>query len=890
MKKTILFIIAFSILAIVKTDAQSTSAGAFGNDYGGVKYLGYRTAFPGNLDFHTANAGGAPLMRLQNSNGFLGIGLTSPGYRLDVQDDININPNSGLAYYRIAGNSVLHVYGTLNTCVGENNGLGLSTGTSNSFLGNSAGTSNTSGSQNVFLGMSAGSANISNDDNTFVGTYAGQNSTANENTFIGSYAGSTNTTGSNNTFTGFKSGWVNTSGYRNSFLGNQTGYSNTTGRQNTFTGYQAGYTNTSGVQNTFTGDKSGELNTTGSYNSFYGDLSGNTNTTGQQNSFVGHHAGANNTTGSYNCYMGSHTAFAGVNSTGWRNNYIGAEAGPQERTGNDHQFMGFRAGWNNIAGSRNVLIGTKSGDTLTDDDNVFIGYRSGFYQITGNYNTYIGTNCADNSNVTGFTNAAAFGYNAVPRNSNHMILGDNNVNVGIGLSNDATGPRDKLEIKGAAGTSGLQFTQINAGTTPTANPGAGVLALDANGKVIYVPDVASSGAIQTCSTNLPIANDLEIDMGTTSTKNFIFRDYNSNATSKVGIGINSCSPSAKLHVYQQSGATNTIGTLLENNDAATSSNDVIALKVLESATSTSGRRIAGWFEVDRAGVCTTPKFSIYVPDCSGYISLGYSTPTVAGSSLLSVNGDITAAGVMFATGFTVVSDNRYKKNIISIRKDSALAKVRALNGVYYDWDIVNNPGHNFEASHQVGFIAQQVASILPEAVRIDSNGYYGVEYMKIIPLLTNAINQLDSLNTVKDATISNLENRLTALEQIVNGCCNMNGGEGGMRSNPNNNNFRGNVTQTEIELVNTNTIILNQNVPNPFEEKTLIGYYIPESVKEAQILFYNELGVVLKTVDIREKGKGQVTVYASNLSSGIYTYTLLADGKVIDTKKMVCTK
>lgn len=881
MKKTILFIIAFSILAIVKTDAQSTSAGAFGNDYGGVKYLGYRTAFPGNLDFHTANAGGAPLMRLQNSNGFLGIGLTSPGYRLDVQDDININPNSGLAYYRIAGNSVLHVYGTLNTCVGENNGLGLSTGTSNSFLGNSAGTSNTSGSQNVFLGMSAGSANISNDDNTFVGTYAGQNSTANENTFIGSYAGSTNTTGSNNTFTGFKSGWVNTTGYRNSFLGNQTGYSNTTGRQNTFTGYQAGYTNTSGVQNTFTGDKSGELNTTGSYNSFYGDLSGNTNTTGQQNSFVGHHAGANNTTGSYNCYMGSHTAFAGVNSTGWRNNYIGAEAGPQERTGNDNQFMGFRAGWNNIAGSRNVLIGTKSGDTLTDDDNVFIGYRSGFYQITGNYNTYIGTNCADNSNVTGFTNAAAFGYNAVPRNSNHMILGDNNVNVGIGLSNDATGPRDKLEIKGAAGTSGLQFTQINAGTTPTANPGAGVLALDANGKVIYVPDVASSGAIQTCSTNLPIANDLEIDMGTTSTKNFIFRDYNSNATSKVGIGINSCSPSAKLHVYQQSGATNTIGTLLENNDAATSSNDVIALKVIESSTSGSGNRVAGWFEVDLAGNCTVPKYAINVPSCGGYVSIGYTTPTIANSSLLSVNGTVSSNGTV------LTSDRRYKTNIVSINKDSALAKIRALNGVYYDWDIANNPDHNFDTVRQIGFIAQDVAAVLPEVVRTDANGYYGVEYTKFIPVLTNAVKQLDSLNTAKDATINSLNSRLTALEQIVNGCCNMNGGA--MMGNPNNN-FKGNVTQTDIELVNTNTIILNQNVPNPFEEKTVIGYYIPESVKEAQILFYNELGVVLKTVDIREKGKGQVTVYASNLSSGIYTYTLLADGKVIDTKKMVCTK
>ena len=98
MKKIILFTIAFSLMAILKTNAQSSTAGIGGNNYGAAKYLGYVTGFPGNLDFHTANAGGAPLMRLQNSNGFLGIGLTSPGYRLDVQDNININPNSGVAY------------------------------------------------------------------------------------------------------------------------------------------------------------------------------------------------------------------------------------------------------------------------------------------------------------------------------------------------------------------------------------------------------------------------------------------------------------------------------------------------------------------------------------------------------------------------------------------------------------------------------------------------------------------------------------------------------------------------------------------------------------------------------------------------------------------------
>ncbi|MBL0103515.1 MAG: hypothetical protein IPP51_07005 [Bacteroidetes bacterium] len=35
---------------------------------------------------------------------------------------------------------------------------------------------------------------------------------------------------------------------------------------------------------------------------------------------------------------------------------------------------------------------------------------------------------------------------------------------------------------------------------------------------------------------------------------------------------------------------------------------------------------------------------------------------------------------------------------------------------------------------------------------------------------------------------------------------------------------------------------------------------------------------------------GSLQVYAGNLSSGIYSYSLLADGKMIDTKRMVCQK
>ncbi len=46
----------------------------------------------------------------------------------------------------------------------------------------------------------------------------------------------------------------------------------------------------------------------------------------------------------------------------------------------------------------------------------------------------------------------------------------------------------------------------------------------------------------------------------------------------------------------------------------------------------------------------------------------------------------------------------------------------------------------------------------------------------------------------------------------------------------------------------------------------------------------------MKTMLITQHGEGSLSVYASNLSTGIYSYSLLADGKLIDTKKMVCQK
>lgn len=110
--------------------------------------------------------------------------------------------------------------------------------------------------------------------------------------------------------------------------------------------------------------------------------------------------------------------------------------------------------------------------------------------------------------------------------------------------------------------------------------------------------------------------------------------------------------------------------------------------------------------------------------------------TVSGS--LNVTGDITA----FST-----SDERLKGNITPIL--DGLNKIGEIQGYEYDWiesDIHTNKGHD------IGVIAQEVEKIAPEAVTTRDNGYKAVNYEKLIPVLIQAIKELnDKVNKLEDA-------------------------------------------------------------------------------------------------------------------------------------------
>lgn len=248
------------------------------------------------------------------------------------------------------------------------------------------------------------------------------------------------------------------------------------------------------------------------------------------------------------------------------------------------------------------------------------------------------------------------------------------------------------------------------------------------------------------------------------------------------------------------------------------------------------------------------------------------------------------------------SDANLKDNVTSITNANSI--INQLNPVTFDYKVNDYDYLNLPTSNQMGLIAQQVEQILPNLVQetthpaqYDSLGneinpvfqFKSLDYEQLIPILIAGIkeqySELDSLEELvnsQDSINNDLEDRLAVLEQCIEeaNICNT-----GNKVDPNNSD-----EGTVIELSNLNAIILDQNLPNPFKEKTTINYAIPEEVMEAQLLFYDLNGRVIKQVDITERGEGKITVYGENLQNGIYTYSLIADGQLIATKKMVKSK
>mmetsp|Transcript_5086 Transcript_5086/g.7776 ORF Transcript_5086/g.7776 Transcript_5086/m.7776 type:complete len:1957 (-) Transcript_5086:199-6069(-) len=120
--------------------------------------------------------------------------------------------------------------------------------------------------------------------------------------------------------------------------------------------------------------------------------------------------------------------------------------------------------------------------------------------------------------------------------------------------------------------------------------------------------------------------------------------------------------------------------------------------------------------------------------------LSTSGPAEFGSNV-HIEGSLTVRGTVSGSGpYYDSSDRRFKTNISTI--SGALDMVSSLRGVTYDNKVDEYPDRKFSDQPQMGWIADEVESVIPELVEEDAQGYKHVAYSRAVAVLGEAIKEL----------------------------------------------------------------------------------------------------------------------------------------------------
>ena len=244
------------------------------------------------------------------------------------------------------------------------------------------------------------------------------------------------------------------------------------------------------------------------------------------------------------------------------------------------------------------------------------------------------------------------------------------------------------------------------------------------------------------------------------------------------------------------------------------------------------------------------------------------------------NGPVKVTGTLTAQSVVNLSDYRVKKNIRSV-SNSSLDNIMSMNVVEYNYDAdllmpiddsdtasiaarslqLSKEKSLIAAEKHYGLIAQELQQLYPNLVKESQDGYLTINYIELIPLLISSIQELKAeLDAVKDG------------KDFI------------MRASP----MRG--ATTDATCLDAVVTALYQNEPNPFTERTVIRVDVAEGVATADLYIYNMNGEQISEYSISERGATCVTIDGGSLSAGMYLYALIADGQVIDTKRMILTK
>jgi hypothetical protein len=130
--------------------------------------------------------------------------------------------------------------------------------------------------------------------------------------------------------------------------------------------------------------------------------------------------------------------------------------------------------------------------------------------------------------------------------------------------------------------------------------------------------------------------------------------------------------------------------------------------------------------------------------CSMRFSLGVRVFSAnrGGSAVIKLDNGGNIVSSANITAYGSPSDARKKNNIEPLQ--GALNIVKQLRGVTFNWNDNTDEAQYTKLKEDIGFIAQEVREIVPTIVREDTEGYLSIRDRALIPILVEAIKELNA--------------------------------------------------------------------------------------------------------------------------------------------------
>jgi hypothetical protein len=514
----------------------------------------------------------------------------------------------------------------------------------------------------------------------------------------------------------------------------------------------------------------------------------------------------------------------------------------------------------------NTLVGLNTGASLAGGiSNTAIGFNAGTALQEGSHNTAVGFNAL--LNTTASSNNVAIGAYSLFNN----VYGEYNIAIGNGA---LQGSIDGVENIGIGQGTGY------AGTSNTGNTALGHYSLMYN-----TADYTTAVGYAALNSNTSGINNSA----------FGYRSLWRNTT-----GPDNTAMGNSALASNTTGESNTaIGSssLSFNNGLG---NTAIGSNSLVSSISTTGNTSIGEWSgysswTGGANTFVGSYATLEPTDGINATALGYEAYAMASHQVRIGNTSVVSIGGY--TGWTNVSDGRFKKNL----KENVpgLEFITKLRPVTYTLDMdgldaalksplpaaTKNSAGKIQAGGaperkisaeakaakaakaqiiQTGFVAQEVEKAAQDLgynfsgvdAPKNSRDLYGLRYAEFVVPLVKAVQELNEQNAA-------LEERVRKLEELI------------LKNTAGNN--------TSVLLSGAK---LEQNAPNPFNGNTIIGYTIPENEGPGRIVITDMKGSTIKAVNVNGKGRGQVTLSRGTLAAGEYIYSLWIGDRLVDSKRM----